>query len=55
MPGEYYPLAATTRFFFYDFLNLMLLLIVGRWSMLHFLPYTENCSNALAMVLFLYR
>jgi hypothetical protein len=55
MPGEKFPLAVNTSFFFYEILNLMLLLIAGRSSIFHFLPYTENCSDALAMVLPLYR
>jgi hypothetical protein len=48
MPGEQHPLAVKTMFFFYDILNLMLLLIAGRWSIFHFLPYTEKCNDALA-------
>jgi hypothetical protein len=54
MPGEQHPFAVKTMFFFYDFLNLMLS-IAGRWSMLHFLPYTEKCNDALAMLLLRYR
>jgi hypothetical protein len=57
MPGKQYALATITTFVFYDLLNLMLLFFgAGRLLLvLHFLPYTVNCSDALAMMLPVYR